>query len=332
MESKGRALFNTLQFSYREDPSLQFEEWAITDYRLWREAELFRGLSDLGIVLKQESLLAYIEDLDSPEDLIEALWVGEEETEDVDRAYLLLFELWRRLTPHKQSLSIFCDELDHLIDGFDRCELEDEEPLQKALAELEGLLEESVDNGEDPREVFSEVSNYCALDLESFIYDYAAEEIDRGHSLSASEIVNGFFPYFSNPKWLTFLQFRLLHEADPDEAEIMFDRLLGEIVEQPDLGLYLEMAHFLVREGGAGQFIRVIKAARSGIEEEEDFQEILTLTKEFYQLLDRDVEAEEVATILAQREGRAPETEISEADQGLQAFYAALEDFNWTEA
>nr|NGX38577.1 hypothetical protein [Chlamydiota bacterium] len=243
MQTRGRALYNLIQMNWQEDSAFPVEPWQVEDYRSLATEELFSRLENLGISLDEERFISFAKNAASPEDLTETFWV-EEEVEQFDQAYLLVFELWRRLLPEKQSLSIFCDQLDYLIDLYDQDLLEDEEILQNALSDLERVLDEHMDQGEDPHHVFEDVSLYCAHDLESFVYDYASEEIDQDHPMNASEIIDGFGPYITNDNWFEFLQLRLLANTDPDEADTMLARVIEQQKTRPDFELLLDIARF----------------------------------------------------------------------------------------
>ena len=96
MELGGRALYNLLRISWLEDPDVKVKSWQVADYRSMSVEVLFGRLQELGIVLDEASFLAYAEGCDSPEDLVECLWVDEEDLDKQDASYLVLFELWRR--------------------------------------------------------------------------------------------------------------------------------------------------------------------------------------------------------------------------------------------
>lgn len=245
MQIQSRALYNLLRMNWLEDATLKVEPWQVEDYRALREAELFSRLKSLDIVLSKESFLAYAENCETPEDLVDCLWLKEEDALGMDKVYLLVFELWRRFLPERQSLSIFCDELDFRIFLYDANALKDDEPIQEILAVLESVLEENVDKGVEPQEVFQLVAGYCAHDLESFIYDYISEQIDQKNGLFASELLDGFYPYIANEEWFEFLKIRLLAETDAEGASLMLSGLVEELQEKPDSGLLLEIDSFL---------------------------------------------------------------------------------------
>lgn len=331
METKGRALYNSIQMNYQEDSSLFVEPWQVENYRSIPLDELFVRLSQLGISLDKKSFLSYAEGENSPEDLTETLFVGGE-FERFDQVFLLVFELWRRLNPRKQSLSIFCDELDHLISLYDKDALEDEDLLYDALMELEKILDQNADHGMKPDLLFKEICLYFAHDLESFIYDFAAEEIDREQTLNASKLIEGFFPYISRKNWFEFLQIRLIFWTDSHEAETMLARIIHEQKDQADFELLLEIARFLINSGAIIFFIQILKQAQPYIQTEQDFQEILAMTCQFYRLLDKDNEALTTENMLLNRRENLLEKEVHAKDSDLQAFYGLIQDLDWSEA
>lgn len=327
MKTKGRALYNLIRMNWLEDPSLPAPPWQIEDYRRLSMEDLFLRLSKLGIILDEERFFSYCEEAISPEELADTLWVGND-FDQFDEAYLLIFELWRRLLPEKQSLSIFCDELDKLISLYDADELENEEVLFTALSDLERILEEHTDQGEDPIRIFQEISLYCAHDLESFIFDLGSTLIDKDKPLNASELIDGFSPYISDQHWFEFLQLRLLASSDSEEADPMLARILEDQKEEPDFELLLEIARFLIQRKETQLFFEVAQDAKDLIQTEQDFQELLALTGECYVMLQQEEQAKKVVETLNKRKGIPLEKEISTSDED----FKLIDDLDRSEA
>lgn len=245
MQFKGRSLYNLLQLSKQEDSSLEVEPWQICNYRSLKEEELFAGLSSLGIPLSKESFIFYAENADSPEDLVEYLWIEENNPQGEERTYLFVFELWRRLFPGRESISVFFDKLDFLISQFDAGELLDEEEVQEVLFGLQDILDKSVDQGEKQQEVFSSVLQYTAHDVEGFLYDYIGELLEEGNEVLASKLIDAFDPYVFEKKWFTLLRARLFSLTDEDRAMTSLHRILEEAEEEADLAFSEEVGRFL---------------------------------------------------------------------------------------
>ena len=101
MEFKGRSFYNLLRINLKEDPSLHVEPWQVADYRLFSVEEILEELRVLKVPLTQEAFFLYAESCESPEDLLECLWIDEDKEEEQEKVYLLLFELWRRWATDK---------------------------------------------------------------------------------------------------------------------------------------------------------------------------------------------------------------------------------------
>jgi hypothetical protein len=314
VQFKGRSLYNFLKISLKENPSLQAESWQVFDYRKLSLEELFERLKQLKISLTTESFCLYAGECDTPEELLECLWLDENDEIGEEKAYLILFELWRRLLPEKQSLSIFCDELDELISLYDAGLLEEEEALQKAFSELEDILDESIDHGALPGEIFQSVASYLAHDVESFLYDYILDLLEEGNEVYASELIDAMSVYVADRKWFDFLKVRLFALSDEREASILASRLLEMVEEDPDFTFLLEVAEFLVHRGDVSLFSQCIKQMIPLIRVEQDLVETLKLIADFYHCLDREEPAEVVETCMQKRKGKEMQLPVAEED------------------
>lgn len=328
MQIQGKALFNLLKISWLDNPSLPVKPWQIEDYRKLSTDTLLKRLKQLGIHLKEEEFLAYAQPADSPEELNESMWGEAPQGETFDQGYLLMFELWRRLLPHKQSLSVFCDELDHLIHLYDRGELEDDEQLQLRILELERILDDHVDQGEKPQKVFQSLLQFSAHDLEGFLYDYMEDQINEEKDLYASELIDDFYEYFQDPLWLDFLRLRLLIKTDTEAADLMLTRILNLLQEDPNLDLLLEIARFLIHRGKGSFFVHTCRILRPCLKKEEDFKELLVITAEFYELLDQKEEALSIQKILKKRKSIPDSKELNIKDSDITWFYSAIQNLD----
>lgn len=328
MQTQGKALFNLLKISWLDNPSLPVKPWQVEDYRNLSTQTLLKRLRQLGIHLKEEEFLAYAQPADSPEELNEAIWGEAPQNESFDQVYLLMFELWRRLLPHKQSISILCDELDHLINLYDREDLKDDDELQARILELQRILDEQVDQGEKPQKVFQTVLQFSAHDLEGFLYDYMEDQIDQEKDLFASELIDGFYEYFQDPLWLDFLRLRLLINTDEEAADAMLRRILNLLQEDSNLDLLFEIARFLIHRGRGSFFVQTCKIMRPCLKKEDDFKELLIITAEFYELLDQKEDAMALQKILKKRQNIPVSKEIASQDTDIKWFYSAIQNLD----
>lgn len=318
MEIKGKALFNLLKMSWHEDKNSDVKQWQIEDLRDLSIEELYSRLKELGVILNDESFYLYAENCDSPEDLADCVWFQDEDLEGHDKAYLLLFELWRRLLPEKLCLSIFCDEMDQLINLYDQGSLENEEPLQNALSILEDILDDAYDEKGKPQAIFNEISNYCAHDLERFIIDYISDQITEKNETYASELVDAFYDYSSDHRRFDLLRARLFSCADLEESNIIYGRILEDLADDPDLELILLFAESLIHRGDVRLFMKAVKLALPLLKNEDEFQDLLTMTEEYYRCLDRDSEAHTVKGLLEKRSSSSPDTLLDPSDAALE--------------
>ncbi len=320
MQYQTKALYNALRLHFFDNRTLPCEKWQVEDLREKDSAELFQRLSKLGLSFNEEEFLSFAQTVDTPEDLTEILLDERAEIKIYDQIYLLVFELWRRFVPGKQSLSIFCDELDHRIFLYDKTELKSDESLQDALGNLEEILKKTTDEGMDPKEAFQSLSCYIAHDLETFIYDYISEQIEIGNHYYAQELLEGFFQYFSEILWFIFLKAKLLSFSDPSQESQLLSFLIQEIKVHPDLDLELEMLSFLAHSADKSFFLDLLKITKERLQTEEDFQELLQSAFHYYQRLDIEVMQKELYKILLKRKGKKLLGKIDLKDQDVQHF------------
>jgi hypothetical protein len=310
-----RAKYNLYLMSYRDDPEIDVEPWMVIDYRRESLNSLFHQLASFDIHLDKTSFAAYAEACDSPEQLAEEMVSHldiEEELEDY--VYLLIFELWRRLVPEKQPISIFCDELDHQIYLYENDQTRSLETLEDMLANLEYLLDNQVDEGADPQELFETVKEALAHDLESFLFDFISVQMDNENYSYAADLLEGFNTYVSSPKWFALLKARLLIASDPEEAGELIDRLIELTSGDKDLEFHIEFLSLLVQEGNQSTFLKVLNTVLSLIETEEDFRDVLSLCEDYFHCLDAERQESVIRSIAEARADRDPAEPVASSD------------------
>lgn len=300
MSIETRALYYSLRMLWLEDPSMEVQAWQVENYREMSLPLLFSRLRQHSLNFDSESFMAWAEECDTPEELCE-LFVEDRDLsqEELESIYLLVFELWRRLEKERPSLSIFCDELDHQIHFYQQGREGHEEELQDALANLEVVLDENVDEGGEPEEVFAMVNSGCCYDLEAFLYEFISDQIDNPYY--ASELLDNFEEYVSNVQWFELLRAQLHMDVDPEGAAELFEELAQEALEDDDLNFNLELLSKMVHEGGHQLFVALVTRSIALIEDESDFQELLAICVDYYSCLDFDSEEEKLQSILNNR-------------------------------
>jgi len=325
MEADRRALYTSMRMNWQLDPNSSFEPWQVDDYRNMPLTQLYSRLKLQGIQLDKNSFFAIADQFDTPEDLTEHLLMDMDSDEATrDQVYLLVFELWRRLLPEKPCLSIFCDELDCQINEYDNGELHNPEAFQDALANLQVVLDENTDEGVNPIEAFELISHCCANDLESFLYDFIAEQIDAGNDLYALELLDDYALYIKDVKWFDFLRARLQAASDPIGANQFVHQIIEE-TEEPDLEFNLEVLNFMVSEGKKEDFIELVKKTTPLLTSEEDFQDLLKICADFYHRLDHEEIEESITNLLKRRSSKALEKAFVASDPDVTQLYQALD-------
>jgi len=319
-----KAYFNWIVLKWEHNPSFPVEPWQVEDYRELSIASLLDRLAGLGLALTEENFLMMAENYQSPEELTHYLWSKKENEFPI---YLILFELWRRLLPEKESLSIFCDELDNRI----RLYLKDsshDHGLSNALDRLQEILEESTDLGEGPRAIFAALSRHVAHDLEGFLFDYLSDQIDARHDTEATEWLKTFYPYVADTMCFDFLNARLLILIDAHEGNLAFKKLLSQSL---DLDLLLEIAAFLIHHGDPHLFQKAANLCISQIQTEEDFQELLAIVADYCHFVEKESAEEQIQSVFSKRLAHNTNSPLKAGDPDVAFLRELLDDPQWAE-
>lgn len=313
-----KAVYNLIQLNVHkiftgELRISDLEHWQLEDYRAYPTETLFHCLKTLDVKLDYGDFEKYANSFEDPEEMTDALTEGRSALEQ-DRIFLIVFELWRRILPEKRSLSIFCDELDYQMMCHD---LEKPSQIQDSLIYLQKLLDEHVDQGLDPQKAFQSIQQYCANDIESFLFDYILQQIDLGNLSIASELLEGFSRYPRDTIWFDYLNARTATLEDPELGYIQLEKIITKITKKTRLDLVEEILFFLAASGSHTLFTKLAKKAVLFLEREEDFQEILEASYVHYDHLKLREQAFAIAEMFHQRAHIKPETPLSKEDSDL---------------
>ncbi|MDP1608749.1 MAG: hypothetical protein Q8L98_05500 [Chlamydiales bacterium] len=321
MKLQTKAIYNLLRLNPQEASQADVKPWALEDLRQVALESLFQRLANLGVSLQKPTFVSFAEECDTPEELVELLVEEGISPEHYDQMYLLIFELWRRILPEKQSLSIFCDELDHRIFQYDQELLDSDESIQDILANLQDILEENVDEGEDPIRVFSLIGEYCAHDIEGFLYDYIAELLDHADDGYAGELLDGFSPFVSESFWFEFLRARALSFTDPFKANAEIARILDKH-PQNETSFLFDILRFLSISGEHRLFIAVIQKIIAQLDSEEQFEELMAIAADYYRRLDQEDVEKAIERLMKKRSSST--YQFNPKDPDLKTFAQSL--------
>lgn len=322
-ELEKRALYNLLRMNWSPESKGEVEPWQVEEYRNWPLERLFSSLNHLGISISRENFCHYSDECDTPEELVDLLIDEELSPQEEDRIYLLIFELWRRLEPDRPSLSIFCDEFDHWINLYDREAIDNPEKLQDLIDNFQELLDENVDAGGDPVTIFHSFQRYAANDLESFLYDYIAQQLDDGDWSYAADLLDGFHDYLSDSPWIAILNIRLWSHVDEDAVEGALEELVEECCAEREIDLNIELLDLLSKLDRNDLFITMARETIDLLESEADFCDLIEVSIDFCH--ERDLDARELEKLLKERRNRGVDRPFAPSEKDLSRLFSAIE-------
>jgi hypothetical protein len=312
-----KAFYNLLRLNWELDSSLEVQPWQVEDYRILPIEVLFNRLSEFGITLNRSSFINHADHCESPEELTDVL-VGEDDlsTEEQDELFLSVFDIWRRLMSEKPSLSILGDELDYQINLYDNEKLITIDSLKDVLNKLHQVLDDSVFSGIESQEALKLVSVYCANDLESFLYDLIATQIDEDDKYYAKEIFEQFSPYLEESKWFDLLKLRFSEHSDLNQINQEIQAIVSNYLGDRDCDFNLDFLTTLLSIDSTVFFARFAIQTASLIEIEEDFLELLLLCIEYFEVIEKTEYVEQLQDVLNMRKNNL-EDSIDPKDKDL---------------
>lgn len=323
-----KALYNSLRINFRDDPSLKVLPWQVKDYRSYSLEELFSALEKMGIRLDRALFSALADEVDSPEELTEHLIAEEQEDPQLfDRLYLYVFELWRRICPEKQTISLFCDELDHQIDLFDSKDLTNPEGIEDVIAQLETILEDNMEEGGSPKELFQSILEGCAHDVEGFLYDYIEELLNKGNRTYAEELIDEFSPYMTDPKWFRVLELKAASLADVEKAQQLMRKLVQEAEKEKDLEFHLTLLDQAAQTAEKEAFFSLMRQTIPLLECEADVSDLLSSCEDFAHYADAEALENAVKKIHEQQQRKNPAAPVSKKDPLLIDLQSLFKNF-----
>lgn len=318
MEIAPKALYNSLRISFLQNPSFAVETWKVEDYRGLPLEELFLRLQRANMIFDPTSFIAFVDAFDTPEELFDALVADQDfSPEEADRIYLILFELWRRLVPEKLSISIVCDELDYQIFLYDFRKVMNEEPLEDAITAFHGVLVENVDNGIAPIDAFVAISEYLANDFQAFLMDYVSELIEAKEYAYAFELLEQFYAFMPDTKWFDLLHARLIGAQDISKGHELVRAIHRKTKQEPDIDFSLDILAFLVNLPDRDLFGEVLQHALTLVHNEEELQELISITREFFANRHDETLADQLDDILARRSQKDRQAAVEADDVDL---------------
>lgn len=329
MQMERKALYNLMRMNWLLDPTIAAEPWQVEDYRALSLETLFNRLKAHDLEFDKNSFVAFADEAADPEELTDQLLADvEANIVTQDQVYLLIFELWRRLIGDRPTLSLFCDELDHQIYLYDHAENKGGEAIQDAVANLQVILDENADAGANAHEVLASLGRSCANDIESFLYDYISDQIDSGQEAYASELLDGFSEYVSDPKWFNLLRARLIAFSAPEQIGEMVRNLYARYEDDQDLDFDLELLHLSAHDMSDELFIFLVGKVAPLLAKEGDFQDVLNLSADFFRKRQKNDTVAAIQKILTKRSHLHLDGVFNPKDPQLRGFLVLFPKLN----
>lgn len=312
-----KALYNMIQLGLIQIPEteVQLEPWQKENYRAYSLSELFESLDQLGFPMSEAGFKVAAASFETPEDFSESM------TKDLlpldqDRVYLLFFELWKRLCPEKQSLTVFCDELDYQITLYERERTFATPEIQDTVANFQQVLDKNVDQGASISQALSLLQSFCANPLEAFLYNYISDRIEEENDSYAKELLDGFKKYVTSRPFFSFLSLRIEISEDPETGYEKLEKLIRTIKEGSQLELGFDILTFLARTGNHSLFINLATKMLPLLKVEEDLRDFALIASQHFAYLDLYSLSQSIDHLLDKRasipEGSAVSTEDSD--------------------
>lgn len=322
------ALYNSLRINWLANPRLVVKPWQVENYRKLSFEQLFKGLEKFGIYLDKPFFLSLSEQVASPEEFVEHLLAENEESAELyDQIYLLVFELWRRLVTEKQTLGLFCDELDHQIEAFDKGDAGHFQEIEDAISHLQTILEDNAEASSNRQELFRSIQENSAHDIESFLYDFIEMQVDNDNKRYADDLIQAFLPYVEEGCWFRFLFLKLVAGKDLNDAEKLLHALIKEAVEKKDIEFHFTLLFYLAQIGELKEFTEITKALIPLLETEQDFQDLIEACVDFAHFKDADALEKQLSALLTSRKGKNIQAPFEKNDADLAALNQLIKNF-----
>ena len=104
----------------------------------------------------------------------------------------------------------------------------------------------------------------------------------------------------------------------------MIERLLASLNEEPELYLLFETLHYLIHVEETEQFQMAYSQALNGVETREDLRELLVLTAEYFNAIEKEKEEVLVNELLEGQKEKDLHEAIDSGDEALQVLRSII--------
>lgn len=303
----GRAYYNLLWLERLRGNTIPAHKWEFLDYRELDFATLFSMLHEFNIFFDADTFESLSEDADSPEEFIERVEI--EDKDDKRKIYLIVFELWRRLIEDKESVSIFCDELDRIVAAYET--EKDDEQLLYILYKVLEILERNTQLDEPPEAIFQKLSLYIAHDLENVIYTYIDSKLNSESEDSCIDLIDDFMPYVKEKRALKFLKLKSVPNAFHEEKEKLTIYIVSSLQEKVNVPLSISILFYLIEINNIELFSELFSFLIHYISEEKPLVSLLDVLVAYHRKRGEVEKQQQVYQFLQKRLSASKKGKIS---------------------
>ena len=290
----GRAYYNLLLLQAQRGIAVEALPWEAKDYGAIAMDCLFEEIQSLHYLFDRESFVNYCAAFDSPEEVVAS--IEQKECEEKNKLYLLVFELWKRLLPEKESISIFADALDRKIAEYEKSK--DDEMLLEAFEQVVEILESNSIDSTPPETIFERFCLYVAHDLESVIYTYIESKICGEVEDRALDLLHHFLPYVKEKRALQFLHLKTLSHDFLEERLRLTEFLCESLQEKVNLSVAIPFLFYLIEQHHKELFIDLFSTMVNKVQEEGALVALLDVLVEYHRFFGREELTKKVSNFL----------------------------------
>ena len=153
--------------------------------------------------------------------------------------------------------------------------------------------------------------------LKPFLYDFITEQIEEGNETYARDLLECFGEFFTDNKWFKLLKLRLTSYVNGQTTQKLIEQILEEHLNERDLEFNLELLDILAAIKNDSNFLRLLPVTFTLLQTEENFQDLLSILINHFELCDQKSRVKELETIFEGRRHSSLEQPLDAQDPDL---------------
>lgn len=211
----------------------------------------------------------------------------------------------------------FLRKFDSLMSLYNNEEIDNCIEIMEAITTLGAICAEARAEGRTPIEIFADIAQGCENNLESFLYNYIADEIDLGNYRRANEYIALFIDGVNRRKWFDLLRVRSSGKFNPQEAKALLSRLITSEETPPSLEFYFDALPSMILLNDSKTSLNMVKGILPLLKTEEDLEDLIEDLATLYRKKGKPKVALHFLKIKRERNWNAPEKPLDKSDPTL---------------